>query len=360
MSSIRRITMSTGALLLTLGAAAPAMAFNSGSAPDRDRGCQFFTDPFADAGPVPDAQIFASVSAECPTEGGTVEASGLAGYAQWRVPYYTWGGLGSFNDAISSVYVPDGCRAIVYENKLKGGASEALPPGYWDLSGTAWNDRISSTDCFCEDPRTALNFAFDGVDDYAQVPSGPWFSSSTFTISAWIRMDAYNWWSRVIDFGNGQAQDNVILAASRADLGKPRFSIRVSGIEYSVDSNIQIPLGEWTNLTAVFDSGVGQLYMNGDLVATNSSMVAPANVTRNSCYIGRSNWTADAYFDGDMADVRILNVALSSDEVGRLVSGVDYHSGSWLTGEQARFRYKDGSTLRDMSLNAQDGTYYTP
>lgn len=352
MKSIHKAAASLVSMLVSLGAATPAMAFDSGAAPDHDLGCMFFANPLASSAGYPDVNM-------------REDSAGTIGMVAWDDGPSSWNLGTGFNDAISAVYVPNGCHATLWWDNNKGGASTVFSPGFYDLSGNTWEDDASTVACDCADPRVTPSFPFNGSSQYADAPDGTWFTTSGFTISAWIRLDAVTNWSRVIDFGNGPAADNVLLAASRGTTGKPRFDVYNGSSHTYVDSSVAIPIGTWTHLAAVLtvdNSGVasGYLYMNGDLVGSNTSMTAPNNVTRTINYIGRSNWSADAYLHGSLADLRIFNSVLSSGNVRSLADGVDYAVQGWALSEEARYRYKvnAASTLYDVSRNRNDAAYH--
>ena len=56
----------------------------------------------------------------------------------------------SWNDEISSVKVPRGCRLKVFEHADFRGASRTFRSGRDSYIGRSWNDRISSAACICE------------------------------------------------------------------------------------------------------------------------------------------------------------------------------------------------------------------
>jgi len=62
-----------------------------------------------------------------------------------------------------------------------------------------------TTDRFCEE-----NSAIWFNNGYLQVPPGVFFYGD-FTVIAWINLKSYQYYSRIIDFGNGSPDDNFIL-----------------------------------------------------------------------------------------------------------------------------------------------------
>ena len=55
--------------------------------------------------------------------------------------------------------------------------------------------------------------SFNGTSDYLTVPDLGDYSNG-LTIEAWVNFAEFSAWSRVIDFGNGERADNIILAVT--------------------------------------------------------------------------------------------------------------------------------------------------
>ncbi len=163
-------------------------------------------------------------------------------------------------------------------------------------------------------PGTALDF--DGTNEHLDFPDGSWFGG-TFTVESWVFLRSYAHWSRLFDFGNGAANENVLGALSQGGSGQPGLHIYRGGISQYVDSPETLPLHTWTHLAFTRDAaGIGHVFING--VDTASGPIhAPNAVTRTNNYVGRSNWDiyGDANANGKMAEVRIWNVARTAAEL---------------------------------------------
>ncbi|HNN95958.1 MAG TPA: LamG domain-containing protein, partial [Pseudomonadota bacterium] len=76
-----------------------------------------------------------------------------------------------------------------------------------------------------------------------------------------------------------------------------------------------LELGRWTHIAVSISAGnEAKLYKNGVLMNTQS-VWSPATVRRTSNYLGRSNWAADKYFDGQLAEIRIWGNVRSIDDL---------------------------------------------
>ena len=84
---------------------------------------------------------------------------------------------------------------------------------YWIINSVVF---LTSSSIFSENK--VLNL--DGDGDYVQIPAGVWFNGA-LTIEAWVYVKEYRSWSRLIDFGNGADQDNVLLTLTREETGIP-------------------------------------------------------------------------------------------------------------------------------------------
>jgi hypothetical protein len=82
-----------------------------------------------------------------------------------------------------------------------------------------------------------------------------------------------------------------------------------------------ISLNEWQMFTVTVDSsGNVRLFKNGQLIQTGTAK--PSSIIRTRNYIGRSNWSADAYYAGRLDEIRIYNYNLDDAAVSALYNGL--------------------------------------
>ncbi|MHC5055496.1 MAG: LamG domain-containing protein [Planctomycetota bacterium] len=163
----------------------------------------------------------------------------------------------------------------------------------------------------------ALEFAAKG--DHVDVPDGMADFTGGFTVALWAYPTAATKWARFIDFGrNGPGSDNIVFGrrALTKDLRISVFSGETTG--GPVIAPGAIALNEWQLLAATLDGfGNAVIYKDGVQIATGRT-AAPANVTRTTSYIGRSNWREDRPYKGLMDDVRVYSRTLSPAEIATL------------------------------------------
>lgn len=155
-----------------------------------------------------------------------------------------------------------------------------------------------------------------GVDEYIKVPNGTPERLSEFSISSWVYADTIATWSRIFDFGSSTSV-NMFLATSEGT-GKMKFSLSgVNNVSQSVTASSTLPVKTWTFVTVTLGANRLNIYLNGKLVGSGLSFTnRPYDLgTTTANYIGKSQWTADPYFKGNIDDFRFYNYAMTIDEV---------------------------------------------
>jgi hypothetical protein len=191
-----------------------------------------------------------------------------------------------------------------------------------DVSGHGYNGTASSAPTFVDAPAgygrairlTAAN------SDYVDLPIGPLMATlGSSTITAWVNYsDAGEMWQRVFDFGDSTTS-YMFLTTSAAMKGVARLAIRTtdSTSESTVTASGAMAPG-WHPLAVAIDATTMtvQLYIDGVLAASGSTTTLPRDLgstTQN--WLGRSQFAADAYFQGDIDELRIYDRTLSVGEI---------------------------------------------
>jgi hypothetical protein len=163
------------------------------------------------------------------------------------------------------------------------------------------------------------------IADLAKVLTGE------ITIEARVKpadLSANNLKAHIFDLGNGQSNHNIVLELDR-------FTAYVGSSV--VNSPINIPqnllvIDSWIHLAATIKNNLASVYVNGILTSVNGfntslaqgdgSFIAPDIVmTRTSNFIGKSNWSTDPYFKGQIADARIYDKARTWSEIQQDMAG---------------------------------------
>ena len=212
----------------------------------------------------------------------------------------------------NSTLLPSLNTGLVLYYPMNGNAADASGGGN---NGALLGGVTATTDRF---GNAGQALQFNGTNGYIDVPDGVYFTGGDFTVSAWVRVAAYNSWSRLFDFGNGAQSNNVILSVSNTTTGKPAGDIYVGAASGGlVGSNTALALNTWQLLTYTYTNNIGTIYINGVQMA-QGVQGTPANINRTINYIGRSNWSSDAYANARYDDFRIYNRIISTQEIQSL------------------------------------------
>ena len=151
--------------------------------------------------------------------------------------------------------------------------------------------------------------------DYVELPEGTWFEGD-FTIEGWVvYARSFNQWSRLLDFGNGSRNDNVVFSLSGWTTGKPALTIYDGSSGQNLVSETALELNKWSHIAVTLQGSTASIYIDGERVAWTDSMKIPNGVLRTKNYLGRSNWDGDGYADALFDEVKIWDTARTVDQI---------------------------------------------
>ena len=166
--------------------------------------------------------------------------------------------------------------------------------------------------------------AFDGVDDYAELPIGSLLSTmGDITVALWVDF-AQNGgaWERIWDFGSNPTV-NWFLTPSMSTGGAMRVAITTGGNshESTVTAPSILPRG-WHHVAVTIEQATMtmRLILDGQMVAEGPTHLLPKDLPVTSQdWLGRSQYIADSYFEGSLDDLRIYGEALSPEEIASVM-----------------------------------------
>jgi hypothetical protein len=201
--------------------------------------------------------------------------------------------------------------------------------GYWPFCGNAndesgnGNDGTVNGATLTEDRfgNASKAYAFDGVDDFIQasVSELP-LSNSERTLSIWVN------YSSIPNPGEGyyilsygsyipfSFEGNSMGIANNTPIITWRYSGYGTQGTY-IDTQTEIDLNSWYNLTGVIENGVVKLYVNGILISEADA--SGWNTILTDLFIGRLV-SEDDFAHGSLDDIGIWNRALTPEEVQEL------------------------------------------
>jgi hypothetical protein len=165
-------------------------------------------------------------------------------------------------------------------------------------------------------------------------------------------------WERIFDF-NTLYNNNSVLLARNSGTNKIRMFMFIGTTAQSVTSSIDLSQSTIYNVTCIFNAinSTLQMYINGILQNTTSSVISPGLQTYNYCYVGSS--TLLEYLNGDIYSLNVYNRVLSPNElVGPPAPspwGIFTATPNGLTSDQAAV---SGLALRQGYPGYPSGTYW--
>jgi len=159
----------------------------------------------------------------------------------------------------------------------------------------------------------------NGTDDYVDLPIGTLVSTLTSTtVASWVNFSNTGaGWERIFDFGTGTT-DYMFLTPRQGTTGALTFAILATGGTEKRFAALRTLGTGWHHVAVVMDSGTMNVnvYVDGDVVASDTTTVLPKDLGKTTQnWLGRSQFTADAYFGGLLDEFRIYNRALTAGEV---------------------------------------------
>ena len=163
---------------------------------------------------------------------------------------------------------------------------------------------------------------FDGSTGYANLPATGFADfRNGFSAGAWVYPTSASNWARIFDFGNGADSDNIIMArdGSSNDLV---FRVWRGSVAQSVFATNVIELNKWQYFSVSQQAdGTTTIYKNGVAMATGNVQTAN-HVSRANNYVGKSNWSGNSLFAGQMAGLSVWNRGLSAGEMARAQTAI--------------------------------------
>ena len=178
-------------------------------------------------------------------------------------------------------------------------------------SSGLYNGALQNGAGFTSDPDRGSVLHLDGVTKYVSLPLSV---GNARSFAAWVKWNGGDDWQRIFDFGADTA-DYFYLSPRSGD-GNMRFAIKNGGGEQQINAPFAFPTNSWHHVAVTLDGSRGVLYFDGAPVATNTSLtIRPWETLPQNNNIGKSQFSADPTFGGDISSFRIYGRALSAAEI---------------------------------------------
>ena len=197
--------------------------------------------------------------------------------------------------------------------QLDDGATTVADAAGTERSGTV----VDAIWTVSEKGRTLLHF--DGVASNVTFGAGPsLFGQTDFSLTAWVRTTAKT--RGVIVQQRDKLGCNGEYQLSVAPNGTVRWMVYGNAAyQFDFGTTAVVNDGQWHQITAVRQGTTGTLYIDGVSAATANGVVRDLDGSI-SVAVGADIRDNVAYFNGDIADVRIYATALTTSQITSLVA----------------------------------------
>lgn len=162
---------------------------------------------------------------------------------------------------------------------------------------------------------------FNGETDYIVVKDSDSLDLNLITVSAWINLSKYADDQRIVakEEGVNDPYSVYCFLISGTNDKKIEFRPTLDGRRQRIESKIDIPLGQWTHVSATYDGKEVVLYVNGE-IDTKTPLTGKMMTNDKDLWIGASEFWTPRFFNGVMDEVLLFNVPLSENDIKSLMT----------------------------------------
>ena len=249
---------------------------------------------------------------------GVLDTSYFNGYIQlpmiYNEPLTSVEVLQNFN-AFKSRYNLSGLNVVTDKLVLYVDAANTICyPGtgttYNDLSGNGNDGTLVNGVGFST--RAGGTFEFDGDNNYMNAGNGETLDIvSGITLEAWVNPNSWDIHYPIFM----RKLDNYRLGLQGIGDGQVYFRLIIDGVIKSAGSTSVVEIGEWAHVVGTYDGAYLTIYINGAPNGTPLSAPGTIDINGSPLVLGAYSTAADYPFDGDIANMRVYDKALSQEEI---------------------------------------------
>jgi len=243
--------------------------------------------------------------------------------------------IGIWNRALTANEVQS-----LYDTNLNTSTCNPLPNnlqnglvGYWPFCGNANDESGNGNDGTVNGAVLTVDrfgnassaYSFDG---FSSIETPSINTAEQITLSAWIYTEtpaavnnSFNYSASIIDHNPEQINNNGYALYYNNILSNYGIYAQTGysgNPETIISTGVLMPLGSWVHCSFTFNSGIGKIYLNGDLISTDSSL-SSLGQNNSPVLFGKAIWAADGnLFQGNLDDIGIWERALNANEIQQL------------------------------------------
>jgi hypothetical protein len=238
-------------------------------------------------------------------EGGVNDSPNISDWSLYGTPEYDPEAHGVDVTVKSVPNVPNTDWLEVYYD-AKDYTSGVVP----DLSTNSLNGTLTNGATF-DNSDGIGKFTFDGSNDYisGSIPS-TFTGNQTYTFSTWIKPTSHpsSGFIGIFEAGTRSTDDSFGLYLNAGNIVHLAYGTNLA-------TTTLAPVGQWTHITGTYTSGDRKVYANGVLLGQDT--YSALTLAGTTLVVG-ANSGGTQPFTGSIANFRIFNRALTTDEIYQL------------------------------------------
>ncbi|MBT8316641.1 MAG: choice-of-anchor D domain-containing protein [Lutibacter sp.] len=170
---------------------------------------------------------------------------------------------------------------------------------------------------------------FDGVVDYVDMDDVLDLNPSEFTVSSWIKRGVGSTNTSILskrDAAYTEGYDFKISPANKVEMSWGNLGAQ------KITSNTTIPQDEWHHVAVIYSGGTASLFIDG-VLDTAASLSNPVSTTQNFHIAAAGKNTPTAFFEGNIDEVRIWDIALTVDQLHYVMNQEIEDNGTFVNGK---------------------------
>ena len=175
-----------------------------------------------------------------------------------------------------------------------------------------------------EPPQPDFALAFDGIDDFVQVPHSASLNiTRQFTIAFWLKTgDPAQKWRRILEKGTFDEYYVSFYGTTERFGGALRTAVPGGSCMNNLlgPSTSAIPANEWVHVALTYDGAITRLFLNGQLEVARTALAAPRNLAKD-LIIGAAlhGQIYEYHYQGMLDELSLWNVARTEPEVAAML-----------------------------------------
>ncbi|AMC11333.1 hypothetical protein Lupro_08715 [Lutibacter profundi] len=182
---------------------------------------------------------------------------------------------------------------------------------------------------YAPETRVVRSINFDGIQDYIDMEDALDVNPSQFTISAWVKRGAGSTNTSIVSKRDNpftEGYDFKINSSNQFEV------VWKNGSTHTITSTTVIPQDEWHHVAIIYSGGTANLYIDGVLDTSVSSLTDPVNTSQSFYIAAAGKNTPTAFFEGNIDEVRIWDVALSVNQLRYIMNQEIEDNASFING----------------------------